>query len=67
MVQNADNMREDLRLVGQEVMRAASEKFTGKLNVTLHMRKGGIGQITVLMQKNLKQKGPGNVKNGHPA
>jgi hypothetical protein len=52
----SDGMREDLRLIGQEVMRAASEKFTGKMEITLHMKRGGIGQITVLMQKNLKTK-----------
>jgi hypothetical protein len=56
MPTTGDRVREDLRLIGQEVMRAASEKFTGKLNITLHMKRGGIGQITVLMQKNLKAK-----------
>lgn len=57
-------IKEDLGLIGQEIMRAATEKFTGKLNVTLHMRRGGIGQITVLMQKNLKKKGQNPHRNG---
>jgi len=59
----SDGMREDLRLIGQEVMRAASEKFTGKMEITLHMKRGGIGQITVLMQKNLKAKPQNGQKN----
>ena len=58
-----NTIKDDLALIGQEVLRAASEKFTGKLNITLHMRKGGIGQITVLMQKNLKKKTPNFNKN----
>ena len=59
----SDGMREDLRLIGQEVMRATSEKFTGKMEITLHMKRGGIGQITVLMQKNLKAKPQNGQKN----
>ena len=49
-------MREDMTLIGQEIIRAAKEKFTGKVEIILHMKRGGIGQITVLMQKNLKAK-----------
>jgi len=58
-----NTIKEDLGLIGQEVLRAASENFTGKLDITLHMRKGGIGQITVLMQKNLKKNTPNFNKN----
>lgn len=57
------SLKEDLGLIGQEIMRAANEKFTGKLNMTLHMKKGGIGQITILMQKNLKKKTPNPHRN----
>lgn len=60
---NGDSIRADLTLIGQEVLRAASEKFTGKLNMTLHMKRGGIGQITILMQKNLKRNAPNMEKN----
>lgn len=48
-------LEENLVLIVQEIKKANSEKFTGNLTLTLAMRSGGVGNISVLLEKNLKK------------
>lgn len=47
-------LQKDLADIAQEIIRATEEQFTGQMTITLNMRKGGIGQIGLKMEKNLK-------------
>jgi hypothetical protein len=51
---NGQLLQKDLQNICSEVMRATNENFTGKMTITLDMRKGGIGQISLILEKNLK-------------
>lgn len=45
---------EDMAAIIREVKRVTDEKHTGQVQVTLHMNQGGIGQISVKIEKSLK-------------
>lgn len=47
-------LKKDLTDINQEIMRAVEERFTGEMTITLNMRQGGIGKISLKMEKNLK-------------
>ncbi len=58
-----DTLKSKLGLIGEEIIRVANENFTGELNISLHMKNGGIGQISVLIKKNLLDKCSNRHKN----
>jgi hypothetical protein len=45
---------EDITAIIREVRRVVEEKHTGQMQITLHMNQGGIGQISVKIEKSLK-------------
>ena len=45
---------EDMAAIIREVRRVADEKHTEQVQVILHMNQGGIGQISVKIEKSLK-------------
>ena len=47
-------LEEDMAAIIREVRRVADEKHTGQVQVILHMNQGGIGQISVKIEKSLK-------------
>lgn len=48
-------LKDYLSDIGSEIIRATKEKFTGKLELILHMRDGGIGEVNCVLKKNLKK------------
>lgn len=48
------SVKEDLQLIGEEIVKQSNRKFTGQMNITINMRDGGIGNISVRIDKNLK-------------
>jgi len=48
-------IEDDLTLIVQEIKKAATTKFTGKLTLSLNMNEGGIGQMSLLLDRNLKK------------
>ena len=51
-----EGLRKDLALMGKEILRISDENFTGNVVISISMRDGGIGQINVKIDKNLKGK-----------
>ena len=49
-----NHLEEDVSQIAQEIVRVSKEKHTGQMQITLHMNQGGIGQISVNIDKNLK-------------
>jgi uncharacterized protein with FMN-binding domain len=49
------SLKKDLPLIGEQIAQAAGEKFTGKLQISMHMNQGGITRINVLKETDLKR------------
>ena len=47
-------LKEDLGLIASKIMESASNKFTGKMTLTVHMRDGGIGRMNLVLDSDLK-------------
>lgn len=57
-------LKDDIHLIAQEVMNQSDNKFTGNLYISINMRDGGIGSISVRIDKNLKRNSTKSAKNG---
>lgn len=44
----------DMVLVKNEVLKAVDSGYTGTFSVNFHMNQGGISQISLILNKNLK-------------
>lgn len=49
------SIEEDVLLILREIRKYNSDKFTGKMTISLNMSQGGIGQISINLEKNLKK------------
>jgi len=49
------NILEDKMLINNAITQASNDNFTGKMIITLNMNQGGIGNISVNMDKTLKK------------
>ena len=49
------NIEEDLIVIVSEIKKASISRFTGKLILSMNMSEGGIGQISLLLDQNLKK------------
>jgi len=58
-------LEEDLHLIASEIVNQASNKFTGQLYISVNMRDGGIGSISVRIDKDLKKNRSKSAKNEH--
>jgi len=46
---------DDLKLILEEINKTNQRRFTGKMTIALNMNQGGIGQISVNLEQNLKR------------
>ena len=47
-------LESDLQLIVSEIIRNSKNKFTGNLYISINMRDGGMGSISVRIDKDLK-------------
>jgi len=48
-------IEDDLKQIVLEITKVSREKFTGKCVLSLNMTEGGIGQMSLLLDRNLKK------------
>lgn len=56
-------LKDDIGMINDEIVRVAADKLTGKININIHMTQGSIGQINVIVDRNLKKKSAISAKN----
>ena len=49
------SVKDDLPVIGEQIIQSSGEKFTGKLQINLHMNQGAICRINVVKDTDLKK------------
>lgn len=51
---NAENLAEDINKMSREIVNLSKSDFTGNVAISINMNQGGIGQMSVNIQRDLK-------------